>query len=281
MVRGLLEDDEEAEPLSFVGSMRRQDGVAEVAAAISRALRVDLTQLRSAGSPESLFGLLRTQAEALGVYVLLIGNLGSHHTAFDLTSFRGFALADPLAPFVVINDQDSKAAWSFTLLHELANLWIGATGVSGSKIGSPVEQFCNDVAAEILLPARDLEAMEIVPEADVLTTFGAISRFAQARHLSGSMVAYRLFRSNRITEETWQEVSAIFRQHWLRARAQQREDSREQEGGPTYYVVRRHRLGGALIGLVRRSLSDGSLSASKAGKVLGVRPTNVMTLVSG
>ena len=49
---------------------------------------------------------------------------------------RGFALADEVAPFVVINHQDHRGAWSFTLLHELTHLWLGETGVSG-ELHSP------------------------------------------------------------------------------------------------------------------------------------------------
>src|SRR3546814_17037769 len=64
-----------------------------------------------------------------------------------IDAFRGFALADPIAPFVVINDRDAKTAWSFTLLHEVAHLWIGATGVSGGHFEGSTEQFCNDVAS--------------------------------------------------------------------------------------------------------------------------------------
>ena len=87
--------------------------------------------------------MLRAKVESAGVFVLLIGNLGSHHSALGLEAFRGFALADPIAPFIVINDQDAKAAWSFTLLHELAHLWVGATGVSGQFTEGQLERFYN------------------------------------------------------------------------------------------------------------------------------------------
>src|SRR3546814_3348390 len=104
------------------------------------------------------------RSEAAWIYVLLIGNLGSHHSAIDIDAFRGFALADPIAPFVVINDRDAKTAWSFTLLHEVAHLWIGATGVSGGHFEGSTEQFCNDVASSFLLPPRELAQLAVRSE---------------------------------------------------------------------------------------------------------------------
>ncbi|MGH9782149.1 MAG: ImmA/IrrE family metallo-endopeptidase, partial [Candidatus Acidiferrales bacterium] len=118
----------------------------------------------------------------------------SHHTAIDLETFRGFALADDVAPFVVINDQDNHAAWSFTLAHELAHLWIGETGVSGAQFGSPIERFCNDVAGEFLLPAEDLRQLEVDSSTNLEVAERRISEFANNRNVSHSMVAYKLYR---------------------------------------------------------------------------------------
>src|SRR6185312_3972790 len=147
---------EEAGPLRWVGSARLDAGVGSVLAAIRQTLGVDLADYRAQPSPEAAFAFLRGKVEAAGVFVLLIGNLGSHHTAIPVDAFRGFALADRFAPFIVINDQDAKTAWSFTLLHELAHLWLGATGVSGGLPESRIERFCNDVAAAFLLPNPEL-----------------------------------------------------------------------------------------------------------------------------
>jgi Zn-dependent peptidase ImmA (M78 family) len=93
---------------------------------------------------------------------LLAGNLGSHHSAIPVSAFRGFAIADPIAPFIVINDGDAKAAWSFTLLHELVHLWLGATGVSGGVPEMQIERFCNEVAGAFLLSPVDLQALQVV-----------------------------------------------------------------------------------------------------------------------
>jgi Zn-dependent peptidase ImmA (M78 family) len=280
MVRSLLEEEEEAEPLPFVGSATMAEGVGPVLASLQKTLRISLDGFRSASSAEDAFAELRARAEKAGIFVLLIGNLGSHHTAIDLETFRGFALADEVAPFVVINDQDAQPAWSFTLLHELAHVWLGETGVSGAFAGAKIEQFCNQVAGEFLLPARELTALRVDDSMDFLTIQTRISDFAEKRHLSSSLVAYKLYQAGAIKQEAWSRLSAFFRARWLQTREERRERAREKEGGPSYYVVRRHRVGAALIELVRRAMADGVLAPSKAGKILGVKPANVPAMLN-
>ena len=69
---------------------------------------------------------------------------------------------DDIAPFVVINDKDAVPAWSFTLLHELVHLLLGRTGISGSSHpGLGIEAFCNNAAAEWMLPTQTLDQIEI------------------------------------------------------------------------------------------------------------------------
>lgn len=277
MVRAILEEEEEAEPLSWVGSARMEDGVGSVLARVRQTLGVDLADYRSQPSPEAAFAYLRRQVEAAGVFVLLIGNLGSHHTAIPVEAFRGFALADRFAPFVVINDQDAKPAWSFTLLHELAHLWLGASGVSGGLPESRIERFCNDVAAVFLLPNPELEFVGVDRNSDLAKAARLISDFATARHLSRSMVAYRLFRAGKIGEPAWRDLTARFREEWLAQRAARGE---RRGTGPDYYVVRRSRLGSALLHFTARHLNGGTLTPTKAGKVLGVKPRNVVPLLN-
>jgi Zn-dependent peptidase ImmA (M78 family) len=280
MVRSGLEDDE-ASPLPFISSMRVVDGVDAVAAAIKAALRFNLPEFRRKRSPEEAFGFLRDSVEGLGIFVLLIGNLGSHHSALEPDIFRGFALADPLAPFVVVNDQDAKAAWSFTLLHEVAHLWIGQTGVSAGRPTSVVEQFCNDVASGILLPPEeilDVDWREVA--GNFANLVNKIAVFARPRNLSYSLVAYRLHRAGVIDHDIWDQCRRHFRELWRRQRATAREEARENDAaGPSYYIVRRHKLGKALIRFVRQQLDDGNLSPTKAAKILGVKPRSVEPLV--
>ncbi|MGY5809983.1 ImmA/IrrE family metallo-endopeptidase [Rhizobium sp. LEGMi198b] len=194
--------------------------------------------------------------------------------------FRGFALADPIAPFVVINDQDSEQAWSFTLLHELAHIWLGQTGLSGGRLNNAIETLCNDVAGRILLPTGEITTETSLVGASQDRVVARISAIAETRQVSHSMVAYKLYREGIIDQNMWSSVTALFRQQWLRSKAAQRDRAREAEGGPSYYVVRRHKLGNRLVELAKRMLADGALSPSKAAAILGVKPSNVYPLTN-
>lgn len=281
VVRAVQIEEEESEPLPFIGSMSLNDGVGAVLASIRQVLSLDLAAFRAQGSADAGFALLRNRVEAAGIYVLLIGNLGSHHSAIDVNAFRGFALADPIAPFVVINDQDAKTAWCFTLLHEVAHLWIGASGVSGGHFEGAVEQFCNDVASSFLLPQRELDELQITRATGEDEALRLIAEFAEVRLVSRSLVAYRLFRADRISERSWRALTDTFRDQWLRSRDAQRERARGMDGGPNYYIVRRHRLGAALLNFVARNMSEGVLTPTRASKLLGVKPRSVYTLLGG
>jgi Zn-dependent peptidase ImmA (M78 family)/transcriptional regulator with XRE-family HTH domain len=279
IIRAVLEDEDEAEPLSFVGSMKMSDGVEAVVTSIRETVEIDLAEFRGQQSPTKAFQLLRSGVEALGVFVLLIGDLGSHHTQISLEAFRGFALADDVAPFIIINDQDARSAWSFTLIHELAHIWLGQTGISNIYPDKDVEKFCNEVAGEFLLPKEELSTLDVEEGMSFKETRKKIGEFARARNLSSSMVAYSLLRTGKIDHSTWRRLSQEFEKLWRERKEAKREEARKKDGGPNYYVVRRHRLGTNLISLVQRMMAGGALTTTKAGKVLGIRAKYVQKLL--
>ncbi|MBI4556279.1 MAG: ImmA/IrrE family metallo-endopeptidase [Candidatus Hydrogenedentes bacterium] len=279
LVRAILEEEEEAVQLSFIGSKKTPDGVAAVLTSIRDTLQINLSEFRSQPSAKKAFDWLRAKAEGAGIFVLLKGDLGSHHTALSLENFRGFALADPVAPFVVINDHDSEAAWSFTLLHELAHLWLGQTGVSGQHAELDIERFCNDVAGELLLPGQEARQLSIEDTTDFETIEQTITQLARARNLSSSMVAYCLYRVRAFDQDLWRRLRDFFREKWLRNRELHRERVRDDEGGPDFYVIRGHRIGKGLLDFVGRMMDAGVLTTTKAGKVLGVKPKQVQPLL--
>jgi len=276
LVRNILEDAEEATPHPFVASITLQNSVKDAARRICNDLGFDLQEFRKAPTVEKSFEYVRRLTERLGVFVLLIGNLGTHHTAFSTEVFRGFALADAVAPFIVINDQDAKVSWSFTLLHELAHIWLGKTGISGSDFEQRIEQYCNDVASEILLPTHELDTLQGVGD-DLTQGSELIGAFASPRRVSRALVAYRMLKAQRIDVALWRTYSTEFRRAWEREKTAKRRAA--DEGGPNYYIVRRHKVGSALLDVVRRAMAEGLVTPTKAGRVLGVRPNNVEALV--
>ena len=279
MIRSLMEEEEEPALATFVGAAHIRDGVASLADRTRELLNFDLSAFRSDPSPDAAFSRLRTAVEDIGVFVLLVGDLGSHHTAIEVETFRGIALSDQFAPFIVINDHDARSAWSFTLLHELVHLWLGQTGVSGAWSNLVVERFCNDVASRLLLPIADLRSLVLSEGLDLATLTQRIGEFASERNLSGSMVAYRLFRHEAISRDHWVQLRNRFRELWRNQVSLQSARNRASDGGPNYYVVRRHRTGSRMIGFVARMLESGALTTTKAGRILGVKPSNVHTLV--
>lgn len=279
LIRSILED-QQAEPLDFIGSTTMEAPVTAIAARIAERLKFNLGRYRATKSPDEAFAYLRETIEASSVYVLLLGNLGSYHTNLPVDVFRGFALADKIAPLIVINDQDARTAWSFTAVHELAHLWLGQTGISGTDTENQIERYCNDVAGEFLLPAIELRQLAPSLHLSVARLAEEIKAFAEARRVSRPMVAYKLYRTGMVGKTMWAALDERFREEWQAYKQRETERTKSVEGGPNYYVLRRHRIGDALLGLVRRALDEGTITYTKASRVLGVKPRNVEPLLS-
>ena len=279
MVRAVLEDEEEAETLPFIGSHKIEDGQERVMESLRAQIRFDAERYRAERSASAAFDLLRRGAEGSGVFVLLKGDLGNHVSAIDSAIFRGFSIADNIAPFIVINDQDARPAWSFTLLHEAVHLLLGQTGLSGEYEDNDVERFCDDVAGNILLPANALSRLALEDAKDTLDTATRIGTFADEFKVSRSMVTYRAYRSQLIDRESYARLTGLFREQWRAQRQRNREMARDRDSHVDYYTVRRHRLGGRIVGLVGRMMAAEALSTSRAARILGVSPRQVQPLL--
>ncbi|MEW6234867.1 MAG: ImmA/IrrE family metallo-endopeptidase [Candidatus Omnitrophota bacterium] len=278
LVKELLED-EEAHPLPYIGSASRDWSVRQLAQNIKDTIGFQLNEFRSLNTIDDAFAYLRNRVENCGVFVLLAGDLGSYHSVISIETFRGFAIADPIAPFVIINSQDAKSAFSFTLFHEMAHLWLGETGVSGVYGEGDIERYCNDVASEILLPIQEAKQLNKIASLRLENVLHQISSFAKERKLSRSMIAYKLFRLGLMEEKRWHEIDNQLRNEWLKIKEIKKEKNQQKEGGPSYYVIRRYRLGPSLLNLVSRSIDEDMLTPTKAAKVLGVKPRNVEPLL--
>ncbi len=159
-MRGFL--IEQGEPaLAFIGSRTLQDAPEAVAADIRHTLALEARWSRGLDTWEEALRTLIQKIEGVGVLVMINGVVENNtHRPLDVEEFRGFVLSDSHAPVIFINGTDAKAAQMFTLVHELAHLWLGQGGISDFKELLPsenaVEIFCNKVAAEFLVPAGEM-----------------------------------------------------------------------------------------------------------------------------
>ncbi len=281
IVREALISEGDQSSLDFVGSYRLDQGVSRLVNEIKDRAGIDIQVYRSKRTQEDGFKYLRDCVECLGIFSILAGNLGSHHTNLSTEVFRGFAIADSFAPFVVINDQDAKTAWPVTLLHEVAHIWLGATGISGNSHERQVEKFCNNVASEILLPEDELySTFPFIELEDFASAVQAIDDFANAIKASPRLVAYRLLKRTAISMQMFNDLGDHFFERWKSAKARQKLKAKENTGGPSYYVLKRMRVGSALIYASERLLRSGELSTTQAATVLGVRALKVGNLLS-
>ncbi len=145
------------EPRSFVGSTRMTSDIEPTAATIRHALGFDLEQRQRMPTWSGALRVFIEQADALGILVMCSGVvLNNNRRHLDPDEFRGFAIADDFAPLVFLNGADTKAAQMFTLAHELVHIWIGQSAVSDTQASRlpehEVERWCNQVAAELLVP---------------------------------------------------------------------------------------------------------------------------------
>jgi len=287
MVRDLLEDLDEATSKSFVGSSRLTEGVETVAERVIGLLELPKRRTDWGSTPDDFFKKLRSASEKIGVFVLLAGDLGSYHSSLSEDVFRGFAIADEIAPFIVINDHDARTARSFTLIHELVHILLGQSGISGAPESvhddsdkGRIEHFCNDVAGQVLLPPSfaDRRPPELASGTLPAAT-SYIETVAKRWLVSEPLVAFRLRRLGWISVNTYRELSSAYAGRWASTKESMRVANQLKEGGPSYYVVKQSRLGEALVDVVRRTLRENRVTHTKAARVLGVSLSSVEPLL--
>ena len=249
----------------FIGSARTSDDTATVAEAMRDTLQFSLTERQQVPTWTEALRLFLARAEDTGVLVMASGIVGSNsHRRLNVEEFRGFALADDLAPLIFINAADSKAAQMFTLAHEMAHLWLGESGVSDTEVGRPpeqaIERWCNTVAAEMLMP---MDAIRNAHRPN-LPLPEEIQRLARQFKVSTLVALRRLFDAGFITENAlWQH----YREELTRIRALDLRGG----GGGDFYRTLGARTGKRFARAVMASTLEGQTLFQEAFRLLGVK----------
>jgi len=194
----------DTEPRDFVGSANIAAPIEEVARSMRLALGFDLDARRECPTWTEALRHFIGQADTMGVLVMCSGVvLNNNQRHLNPNEFRGFALADDLAPLVFINGADTKSAQMFTLAHELAHIWLGQSALSDPDPSivptQEIERWCNRVAAEFLVPLETLRAELQRNE----TLDAEVSRSARRFEVSTLVILRRLFDVGRLTLATF------------------------------------------------------------------------------
>ena len=253
--------------LTFVGSANVQDAPEVEAQRLRAALGLSADARRQLPTWTDALRQLIAKAEDAGVMVMASSIVGSNsHRKLDVGEFRGFALADSHAPLIFLNGADSKAAQMFTLAHELAHVLLGATGVSDTQAGQVPEQqterWCNQVAAELLMPMHELrEAHQ--PELPVSEEIQRLARFFKVSTL---VALRRLFDAGFITQ------TALW-QHYREEQERLRTLKARSSGGGDFYASLGARASKRFARALVSSALEGQTLFHEAFRLLGVRKT--------
>lgn len=251
------------DPCSFVGSVRVGDDVDSTADTIRHTLGFGLGVRRQHSTWEDALRWFIAQADEAGILVMVNGVVsGNNRRPLDPQEFRGFALADPLAPLVFINGADTKSAQLFTLGHELVHIWLGNSALSNAGAyalpSHHVERWCNEVAAELLVPMASLRE-EHRPE-NLLET--EKKRLARLYKVSTLVVLRRLHDMGALT---WPE----FRRAYDNEVKMLLSFTRGQGGA--YYNTQSSRLSKRFARAIYESTLEGRSSFTEAFRLLGVK----------
>lgn len=239
------------------------DEVNEIVTDMRAVLSVPVRQRK--GSWEDFFRLLVKKIESIGVMVVRQGNLGHHSKSLSVDEFRGFAIFDSIAPVIFINQADVPKARLFTLIHELAHIWIGKSGVSDISIqtNEKIEVLCNAVAAEFLAPST--EFLELWREYD--NWEDNLTELQSYFHVSDWVLVRRALTLGLIVNHEYSRYVTKLKKDYL--------NRPKQDGGPSYYSTKKSQLSENFAQAIVSEALSGRVLLRDAGHILGMKPNNI------
>jgi Zn-dependent peptidase ImmA (M78 family)/DNA-binding XRE family transcriptional regulator len=259
----LVELDEPELP--FVGKYQTSNTITEIAEDIRQSLDIGPQSRRGVYRWEDYVGVLSKRAEGRRIIVLRTSVANNNNKRpISYQEVQGFAIADRVAPLIFVNSSDFHAAQVFTIAHELAHVWIGASAISNSSEGedhslNAIEAFCNAIATEVLVPAVEFKSLWTAP------TDASIQKLARTFFVS-SLVIIR--RARELSLISWNVADSLRSQAVAVMRA-------KPTGQPSYYVTSMSRVGHLLADAVVSEVQRGNLILPHAGRLLDMNAHTV------
>jgi Zn-dependent peptidase ImmA (M78 family) len=254
---------------------RDQTGDAERTGAFFRAtLGLDSIPQSLWSRPSEALNNCITSVEQLGILVLQTQRV-------EISELRGFSVSELPRPVIALNGKDFPRARLFTLLHELAHLGLRSGGLcdlhetrsNAATTIDDVENYCNSVAASVLMPADRFLADAAVAgrQRDYDWPLPELRDLSHRYGASSEAVLLRLVNLSKATWETYRTRKAELEQVYEDARRRQRERQRAAGGGPSYYVVKARDLGHGYIASVLDAFRTRAITSLDAADYLDVR----------
>jgi Zn-dependent peptidase ImmA (M78 family) len=159
-----------------------------------------------------------------------------------------------------INSADAKGAQLFTLVHELAHIWLGQSAGFDNKqmlpADDPIEILCDQVAAEFLVPAKAFTRLW-----DQDNNIMALSRHFKVSQI---VIARRALDLNKITRSRF----FAFYNRYIEE-VQRRKES--QAGGGDFYNTQKKRLSLRFTAYVNQAVRENQLLYRDAYKITGLK----------
>lgn len=248
-------------PLPFVGSASTTASPQAIAAAIRQVLQLPTNWATQVDGQEAALQYLINKIETVGIYLVINGIVGNNtHQTLDPNEFQGFALSHTHAPFIFINGKDYKAAQLFTLMHELAHIWLGASAISQTNTLLPPsnhqEKLCDAIAAELLVASEAL----VSAWPPVAGRQDAIILLSRQFKVSPLVIARRLLDVGVFTKAQYFAFYNAEKERWQAAEA-------KAGGGGDFYNNQPYRVGRSFFTLVDGAARAGRLLYSDAYKL--------------
>lgn len=269
----LFEDSRE-DSLPFVGKFSINSNPKDVANDILKTLKITPGNYQKEPINEWI-----EKTELAGIFISRTSFIHSK-LVLNKDIIQGFAIADKFAPFIFINSKNWKAPQLFTLVHELVHIWISESGISNeididfseknkSKY-HPVELFCNEVAANVLMPEekiRQLSSYEFSSNKEIFKNakdFGISSFALLVRALKLNLVTQAEYRS--LKREAENEFADFLEREQLK-----KEKQKKNIGGPNPYLLKLNKNSRLFTRVVMDSFKTGIISPSIASNLLNTQ----------
>jgi Zn-dependent peptidase ImmA (M78 family) len=264
-------------PLSFIGKYSLSENPKVVASDIIDTLEITRDFSKHSFTVKHWIDKI----ESKGVFVSRTSFIHSR-LLLDKDELQGFAIADPYAPFILINSQDWDAPQLFTLIHELAHLWIAETGISNdieldSKNSNPVEKFCNEVAANVLMPEELMRSFDHKIYIDSNAVYkcakilGVSSLAFLVRSLNLSLISMANY--NKLKKEAQSDF-----EEFLKKEQEKKLKSKQSEGGPNPYLLRVNKNSRSFTQFVLDAFRGGNIEPTQASTLLNTSVNNFSKL---